>query len=172
MPQILACPPDRVEKGSSEQRQSWETFQKGKDIKPWGSVPIIVALVSHHTVAQASIAIITLIMAALISTPTLDVALEEAAMDMDVTDLAAPGLELLLKDFFLTPFHFGYFRAAASHYRHLEHYHRSLAAAYHHSADDALRCHPCWNVFNHKQYTEYTIILSANKLLWLLCNSI
>eukprot|EP00093_Oithona_nana_P009247 09247.XXX_586347_586677_1 [CDS] Oithona nana genome sequencing. len=34
-------------------------------------------------------------------------------------------------------------RAAASHYRHLEHYHRSLAAAYHHSADDALRCHPC-----------------------------
>ena len=35
------------------------------------------------------------------------------------------------------------FRAAASHYRHLEHYHRSLAAAYHHSADDALRCHPC-----------------------------
>ena len=99
-------------------------------------------LVYPHTVAQAFIATIMLTMVAPISIPILDAALEEPVMDMDVTDLAAQGLEsLICLSYFLLIF--GYFRVAASHYRHLEHYHRSLAAAYHHSADDALRCHPC-----------------------------
>ena len=98
-------------------------------------------LVLLHIVARAFIAIITLIMAALISTPILDAALEDV-MDMDVMDPVAPGLE---NNFSKSSYFHSLldFRAAASHYRHLEHYHRSLAAAYHHSADDALRCHPC-----------------------------
>ena len=49
-------------------------------------------LVLLHIVARAFIAIITLIMAALISTPILDAALEDV-MDMDVMDPVAPGLE-------------------------------------------------------------------------------
>ena len=49
-------------------------------------------LVLLHIVALAFIAIITLIMAALISTPILDAALE-GVMDMDVMDPVAPGLE-------------------------------------------------------------------------------
>ena len=99
-------------------------------------------LVLLHIVARAFIAIITLIMAALISTPILDAALEDV-MDMDVMDPVAPGLETKKKSKFSYFHPLLDFRAAASHYRHLEHYHRSLAAAYHHSADDALRCHPC-----------------------------
>ena len=49
-------------------------------------------LVYLHTVAQAFTATITLITAAPISTPILDVALEEDAMVTDVTAPAAPGL--------------------------------------------------------------------------------
>ena len=51
-------------------------------------------LVYPHTVAQAFIAIIMLIMVAPISTPILDAVLLEAVLDMDVADLVAPGLEL------------------------------------------------------------------------------
>ena len=51
-------------------------------------------LVYPHTVAQAFIATITLIMVAPISIPILDAALLEAVLDMDVADLVAPGLEL------------------------------------------------------------------------------
>ena len=51
-------------------------------------------LVYPHTVAQAFIAIIMLIMVAPISIPILDAALLEAVLDMDVADLVAPGLEL------------------------------------------------------------------------------
>ena len=58
----------------------------------WDSVPTIVVLVLLHIVARAFIAIITLIMVALISTPILDAALEDV-MDMDVMDPVAPGLE-------------------------------------------------------------------------------